>query len=279
MFTSTDGTSNFIKDLSLLVENNHLSQNTGSLFSQYKDNSNITIKNLNIYGSLINFGYYLSDTDSTDDTTSETTPTEVIAVIATNATLDNIKTYLNVDAKYGLNGSSYQDIQLYLFASAVGHEDGSSTKISTAYNYGFISVPNGLDGKDGQTATSYSASPTAGGAGTAGKDIKAYKGNVSEYTVNNKGVLRAGDGGNAGSGGSTYYVLGIDGIRGDASTNSGSTEGAVYYETTPGAAGTPGKGGIATGFNGNAIAVGGVSSTNGVKGREPFGNLILRATE
>lgn len=279
LFTSTDGTSNFIKDLSLLVENDHLSQNTGSLFSQYKDNSNITIKNLNIYGSLINFGYYLSDTDSTDDTTSETTPTEVIAVIATNATLDNIKTYLNVDAKYGLNGSSYQDIQLYLFASAVGHEDGSSTKISTAYNYGFISVPNGLDGKDGQTATSYSASPTAGGAGTAGKDIKAYKGNVSEYTVNNKGVLRAGDGGNAGSGGSTYYVLGIDGIRGDASTNSGSTEGAVYYETTPGAAGTPGNGGIATGFNGNAIAVGGVSSTNGVKGREPFGNLILRETE
>ena len=278
LFTSTDGTSNFIKDLSLLVENNHLSQNTGSLFSEYKANSNITIKNLSIYGSLINFGYYLSS-NSTDNTTSETTPTEVTAVIATNAILDNIKTYLNVDAKYGLDGSEYQNITLSLFASKVGHKDGDNN-ISTGYNYGFISVPNGIDGKDGETATSYSDSPTAGGDGTAGKGIKAYKDSITGYTVNNLGVLRAGDGGNAGAGGSTHCVLGIDGIRGNATnTNSGSTEGAVFHETTPGTAGDIGAGGTITGFNGNAIAVGGASSTNGVRGREPFGNLVLRRTE
>ena len=275
LFTSTDGTSNFIKDLSLLVENNHLSQNTGLLFSQYNENSDITIKNISIYGSLINFGYYLSS-NSTDETTGESIPTEVIAVIATNATLDNIKTYLNVDAKYGLNGSSYQDIQLYLFASAVGHEDGSSTKISTAYNYGFISVPNGLDGKDGQTATSYSASPTAGGAGTAGKDIKAYKGNVSEYTVNNKGVLRAGDGGNAGAGGSTYYVLGTDGVIKNSITNTIHTS-----SVNPANPGDNGKGGgeTSSGFTGNVISVDGVTASEGVRGRDPFGNLILMDTQ
>lgn len=274
LFTSTNGTSNFIKDLSLLVENNHLSQNTGSLFSQYNENSDITIKNISIYGSLINFGYYLSS-NSTDETTGESIPTEVIAVIATNATLDNIKTYLNVDAKYGLNGSSYQDIQLYLFASAVGHEDGSSTKISTAYNYGFISVPNGLDGKDGQTATSYSASPTAGGAGTAGKDIKAYKGNVSEYTVNNKGVLRAGDGGNAGAGGSTYYVLGTDGVIKNSITNTIHTS-----SVNPANPGDNGKGGgeTSSGFTGNVISVDGSTASKGVRGRDPFGNLILMDT-
>ena len=266
LFTSTNGTSNFIKDLSLLVENNHLSQNTGSLFSQYNENSDITIKNISIYGSLINFGYYLSS-NSTDETT--------IAVIATNATLDNIKTYLNVDAKYGLSGSSYQDIQLYLFASAVGHEDGSSTKISTAYNYGFISVPNGLDGKDGQTATSYSASPTAGGAGTAGKDIKAYKGNVSGYTVNNKGVLRAGDGGNAGAGGSTYYVLGTDGVIKNSITNTIHTS-----SVNPANPGDNGKGGgeTSSGFTGNVISVDGSTASKGVRGRDPFGNLILMDT-
>ncbi len=272
LFTSTNGTSNFIKDLSLLVENNHLSQNTGSLFSQYNENSEITIKNISIYGSLINFGYYLSS-NSTDETTGESIPTEVIAVIATNATLDNIKTYLNVDAKYGLSGSSYQDIQLYLFASAVGYESGEE-KISTAYNYGFISVPNGLDGKDGWTATSYSDSPSAGGDGSDGKDIKAFKGNIADYTVNNQGVLRAGDGGNAGAGGSTYYVLGTDGIN-----RNGTAVAATSFATEPGNAGKAGSGGSSAGFEGNTIAVGGASSTNGVKGREPFGNLILRETE
>ena len=274
LFTSTNGTSNFIKDLSLLVENNHLSQNTGSLFSKYEANSNITIKNLSIYGSLINFGYYLSS-DSTDDTTSETTPTEVIAVIATNATLDNIKTYLNVDAKYGLSGSNYQDIQLYLFASAVGYESGEE-KISTAYNYGFISVPNGLDGKDGQTATSYSASPTAGGNGSAGKDIKAFKGNIADYTVNNQGVLRAGDGGNAGAGGSTYYVLGTDGVIKNSITNTIHTS-----SVDPADAGENGEGGGGTssGFTGNVISVDGSTASKGVRGRDPFGNLILMDTE
>ena len=252
----------YIKDLIILVDNTLEDSHQGVLYSQVGNTpeasgSGIIIKNLEMFGALASY-------KSSDP-----------ALIAANGTFDDIKSFVNIDTRFtitiGEETASYDNDILTLFGDVENQTDVSVT------NYGLIVVPNGIDGANGKHGDETNASGGNGEAGKNGVSVRAF---LSDDATNNgkimsnAGILRVGDGGNAGAGGSTYYVLGSDGLSNSTtakySRNNASIGNAALIGT---------KGSI-FGFTDEScpISYDGSTALDGVKGREPFYSFNAQST-
>lgn len=228
----------FIKDLMILNETYNQSYFT------VKDTSSKSpvINNVKLYGSILNY--------------QKATP----ALISTTATLNNIENYTTINSRIS---------SVTLFTSGIGFvEDGKDKTVhhNTGINYGFIVAINGEDGGNGKNANKASGSGGNGVDGKKGGSIQAYL--DLKYQMNNKGILKVGDGGNGGAGGSTYYVRGIDGVQ----PGWTDTSQFKYYNTaTNGKKGNAGQAGTSSGFSGNSsFGYNGIDGADGAIGRTPF---------
>lgn len=239
----------FMKDLMLLNETYNQSYFTTENTSTVQP----TIKNVALYGSILNY-------------TSADTP----ALISATAILDDIENYTTINSRI-MSANNRDRGTLTLFTSGIGYSiesDGESEHHSTGVNYGFIAAINGGDGKNGDNATKAvdDGGDSSVGGGRGGS-IQAYS-NANNYAMNNKGILKVGDGGNGGAGGSTYYVRGVDGTR------QGWTDPSQFsFSNTQVGAGTSGgSAGSISGFESGSKSVGynGINGADGALGRTPF---------
>ena len=279
----------YIKDLTILVDNTLKDSHQGVLYSQVGSSpspsaSGIIIKNLEMFGALASY-------KSSDP-----------ALIAANGTFDNIKSFVNIDTRFtitiGKETASYDNDILTLFGDIA-----NKTDVSVA-NYGLIVVPNGIDGVNGEHGNYTKVSGTDGKVGEDGASIQAFSNaNTNDSKImSNSGILRVGDGGNAGAGGSTYYVLGTDGIEDSNDDGIADAKDAAKYSVngaTIGKAATKesvsinddgeevkttvagvGEKGTISGFNdgSKSISYAGSTALDGVKGRAPFYSFNAQST-
>ena len=249
----------YIKDLIMLVDNTLEDSHQGVLYSQVgntSEASGIIIKNLEMFGALASY-------KSSDP-----------ALIAANGTFDDIKSFVNIDTRFtitiGEETASYDNDILTLFGDVENKTDVSVT------NNGLIVVPNGIDGANGKHGDETNASGGNGEAGKNGVSVRAFSSDDANNgkIMSNAGILRVGDGGNAGAGGSTYYVLGSDGL-----SNSTTAKYSRDNASIGNAAGIGTKGSI-SGFTDEScsISYGGSTALPGVKGREPFYSFDAQST-
>ena len=243
-----ENTNLFMKDLMLLNETYNQSYFTTANTSTVQP----TIKNVALYGSILNY-------------TSADTP----ALISATAILDDIENYTTINSRI-MSANNRDRGTLTLFTSGIGYSilsDGESEHHSTGVNYGFISAINGGDGDNGDNGSASTKNGVKGDDGGKGGSIQAYS-NANNYSMDNQGILKVGDGGNGGAGGSTYFVLGQDGIRYTYNYESSVTEGAL----SPG-----GDIGDTSGFTGNnGIGLYGLQGNAGFKGRKPISTIQLQ---
>lgn len=294
--------STFIKDLILLGNNSVNDQQKGMLYSTTSSLSSVIIKNIDMYGSLIAFGFMKNEEDdSISEVDISNSEEETPALIAASGTFNEINTYVNIDARYSIklddnsNQALYDKSNLTLFENKVGYEvedDKGITYKSTVNNYGLIIVPNGIDGKNGSHGTKDSPNGENGLKGEDGVSIRAFANNDNEnYNINNEGILRAGDGGNGGSGGSSYCVLGTDGVSNGKLNNYtykaysvGKTyvldeEDNIMKDENDNPIKNAGSKGSFIGFSGGTkIAYNGIAGTDGILGRQPFYNFETNTT-
>ena len=206
------------------------------------------MNNLKLYGSVLDY-----QLDSA-------------ALINIRSSMKNIDSYVSINSKYEGN--------LTLYYSSIS---------TNANNYGTIVALNGQDGKNGGNATNPDGNGSKGGNGSNGWGIQTYK--IAETddqeanltTIKNFGILKVGDGGNGGAGGSTYYVRGVDGIqKAGAELNL-----FQYYNTEAGTKGVKGTAGNTQGFSGSGdtgIGYNGIDGADGTLGRTPFYALEVNST-
>ena len=288
----------YIKDLVILVENTLDDEYRGAIYSTFgKDannndiNDGIVIKNLKMFGSLSSYN------------------NENPALIAANGTFDDIESFVNIDARFDLSVSgevvNHTQKTLSLFGNSkniVNSDNTINTDVAIT-NYGLIVVPNGIDGVNGEHGNDTNVSGTDGKVGEDGASIQAFSNaNANNSKVmSNSGILRVGDGGNAGAGGSTYYVLGTDGIadsngdgiadakdsaefsENDASIGKAATKESVSInddgeEVKTTVAGV-GEEGTISGFKdgSESISYAGSIALNGVQGRRPFYEILFQS--
>lgn len=256
---SSAGNQTYIKDLIILVDNTLEDSHQGVLYSQVgntSEASGIIIKNLEMFGALASY-------KSSDP-----------ALISANGTFDDIKSFVNIDTRFtitiGEETASYDNDILTLFGDVENKTDVSVT------NNGLIVVPNGIDGANGKHGDETNASGGNGEAGKNGVSVRAFSSDDANNgkIMSNAGILRVGDGGNAGAGGSTYYVLGSDGL-----SNSTTAKYSRDNASIGNAAGIGTKGSI-SGFTDEScsISYGGSTALPGVKGREPFYSFDAQST-
>ena len=289
----------YIKDLVILVENTLDDEYRGAIYSTFgKDannidiNDGIVIKNLKMFGSLSSYN------------------NENPALIAANGTFDDIESFVNIDARFDLSVSgevvNHTQKTLSLFGNSkniVNSDNTINTDVAIT-NYGLIVVPNGIDGVNGEHGNDTNVSGTDGKTGEDGTSIQAFSNaNANNSKImSNSGILRVGDGGNAGAGGSTYYVLGTDGIaasngdgiadakdsaefsENDASIGKAATKESVSInndgeEVKTTVAGVGAEGTISGFKDGSeSISYAGSTALNGVQGRRPFYEILFQKT-
>lgn len=240
---SATGSSPFIKDLLIL---NETYNKTFLISDDNQDGNLLTINNVKLYGSVSNY--------------NQSNP----ALIAEQTSISDLDTYVSINSilKSGSAGGT-----LILFN---GSGLNASQNIGT--NYGVLVAANGDDGANGTNASSAAGSITGGTAGCSGGSIQAFSqtGDSSQASplLSNQGILKVGDGGNGGAGGSTYYVLGKDGV-----TREGvSLDRFEYYQNVKaGSGGDGGQAGAATGFDINtSVGYNGIKGSEGATGRTPY---------
>lgn len=246
----------FIKDLMILNETYNQ-----SYFTVEDTSSNEpVINNVKLYGSVLN---YQKDTP---------------ALISADATLNDIENYTTINSRISNSSESEgseseSEKALTLFTSGIGYstkivEDGKDKTVyhNTGINYGFIVAINGKDGGNGKNGDVNNKAGREGDPGYKGGSIQAYS--DSNFKMNNQGILKVGDGGNGGAGGSTYYVRGTDGIRYNYKLE----------EVAVGAASSGGSKGDIVGFDSDAKAVGlkGLQGNAGFLGRNPISDIQLQ---
>ena len=277
----------YIKDLTILVDNTLEDSHQGVLYSQVGNTSGasgIIIKNLEMFGALASY-------KSSDP-----------ALISANGTFDDIKSFVNIDTRFtitvGEETASYDNDILTLFGDIANKIDVSVS------NYGLIVVPNGIDGVNGKHGSDTNVSGTDGKAGEDGASMQVFSNaNANNSKImSNSGILRVGDGGNAGAGGSTYYVLGTDGIEDSNGDGIADAKDAAKYSVngaTIGKAATKevvstdddgnevkttvagvGAEGTISGFKdgSKSISYAGSTALNGVQGRRPFYEILFQKT-
>ncbi len=231
----------FIKDLLILNETYGK-----SYFVTEESTKQPVMNNLKLYGSVLDY-----QLDSA-------------ALINTRSSMKNIDSYVSINSKYEGN--------LTLYYSSIS---------TNANNYGTIVALNGQDGKNGGNATNPDGNGSKGDNGSNGWGIQTYK--IAETddqeanltTIKNFGILKVGDGGNGGAGGSTWYVRGVDGIQ-QAGAELNLFQ---YYNTEAGTKGVKGTAGNTQGFSGSGytgIGYNGIDGANGTLGRIPFYAMKLK---
>ena len=198
--------SSIIKDLSLLGE----VYGNNSFINAKEDSGTVnklTFSNVALYGSVNNL-------------------TNSSAIInGSNSTMTNLSSYISI------NGGNSQ--AMYLFDACVLSE--------SITNYGIITGANGKKGANGdniqyQFNWEYMNKLLNAENGDDGQSIKATSDNTNGNTITNKGVIIAGNGGNAGAGGSrknddagfskvVYQTAGTAGNCGTAGTILGFSKG------------------------------------------------------
>ena len=281
----------YIKDLVILVENTLDDKYRGAIYTTFgKDanknviNDGIVIKNLKVFGSLSSYN------------------NENPALIAANATFDDIESFVNIDARFDLNVEgevvNHKQKTLSLFGNSkniVNSDNTINTDVAIT-NYGLIIVPNGIDGVNGEHGNDTNVSGTDGKVGEDGASIQAFSNaNANDSKIiSNSGILRVGDGGNAGAGGSTYYVLGKDGIANAEENAKYSANNAEIgkaaskevvstdddgNEVKTTVAGIGAKGTISGFKDGSeSISYAGSTALNGIQGRRPFYEILFQST-
>lgn len=251
-----ENTNLFMKDLMLLNETYNKSYFTTANTSTVQP----TIKNVALYGSILNY-------------TSADTP----ALISATAILDDVGNYTSINSRIisGRAGGT-----LTLFTSGIGYstksDDNKTEHHSTGVNYGFIVAINGQDGDNDDNGTINNKVVEKGkNNGYNGGSIQAYS-NANNYSMNNQGILKVGDGGNGGAGGSTYRVLGNDGISAKGTQNARNVVSISDEERNNKGLGGA-KGGIIGFSNTNALGYYGIDGGNGAIGRLPFDTFKVNA--
>ena len=260
-FQSLEGNNSFVRDISFLSDGYE-----NSLFLSGVGNSSLSkLDNISIYGSTSNY------------TSSSAAIINYSGAANTNIpesnTDTNITIYASVVSKINVN-NFYQDDE--------GNDTTSGTTDITLFSnnvnanvkyYGFVSASNGLDGKKGINGTdSNNKNGYEGNPGLTGKNI-IISTNTSFVFDDSAAILKPGDGGNGGAGGSSYRAA-----QEDLSDVTGTS-----IEPGFGLSGGNGgnKGAIILGNAGdrNELSKNGINALSGVSARSPLTRIKLQNRE
>ncbi len=192
IFQSLEGINSFIKDVNFLADGYG-----NALFLSGEDNDSLSkLANIAIYGSTNNYtdssAAIINYTGSAFNT-NESSDTNITIYASVVSTINVNNIYLNYA---GNDTSGISDITLF----------GDNINANVTY-YGFVSASNGLDGRKGSNGSSINIDGSQGGNGSAGKDIIISR-NDDLVIAYDSAILKPGNGGNAGAGGSTYNSYG-----------------------------------------------------------------------